>query len=159
MTQNIFKSTLWKRFRFLGKEVVVVGFWALLGALALLGFDLAGLLSGNFVGLTVDFPEVYQVWKDDSAIFVDGRTADTFKGGHIPGAINIPVGEVSQQLSVLPEDKNVRLIVYCGSANCPLSYHLLKQLQRYNYTNIQIFQRGIEGWLRFGYSLQTSSEP
>ena len=159
MTQNIDKSTLWKRFRFLGKEIGIVSFWVLLGALALFGFDAVGLLSGNFVGLVVDFPEVYQVWKDDSAVFVDGRTAAAFNRGHIPGAINIPTGEVSQQLILLPEDKNVRLIVYCGSANCPLSYHLLKQLQRYNYTNIQIFQRGIEGWLRFGYSLQTSSEP
>ena len=159
MTQNVIKSTLGKRFRFLGKEVGIVGFWVLLGTLALFGFDAAGLLSGNFVGLVVDFPEVYEVWKDDSAVFVDGRTAAAFKRGHIPGAINLPVGEVAKRLSVLPDEKDVRLIVYCGSISCPLSYNLLKQLQRYNYTNIQIFQRGVEEWRRFGYPLQTLSNP
>ena len=159
MTQNFFKSTLRDRIRFLGKEVGVVSFWVLLGTLALFGFNAAGLLSGNFVNLVVDFPEVYQVWTDDSAVFVDGRTADAYKRGHIPGALSLPVGEVDMRLSELPKNKDVQLIVYCGSANCPLSYHLLKQLQRYNYTNIQIFQRGIEGWLRFGYPLQISSKP
>ena len=158
MTQNYIHSTLVKRFRFLVKEIGIVSFWVLLGTIALFGFDAAGLLSGNFVDLVVDFPEVYQVWKDESAVFVDGRTAAAFKKGHIPGAINLPAGEVSRHLSALPDAKNEWLIVYCGSASCPLSYHLLKQLQRYHYTNIQIFQRGIEGWLRFGYSLQTSSE-
>ena len=159
MKQNFVNSALVKRFSFLVKEIGIVSFWVLLGTLALFGFDAAGLLSGNFVGLVVDFPEVYQVWKDESAVFVDGRTATVFKRGHIPGAINIPVEEVAKRLSALPNDKDVQLIVYCGSASCPLSYHLLKQLQRYNYTNIQIFQRGIEGWLRFGYPLQTSSKP
>ena len=54
MTQNVnvVKSTLGKRFRFLGKEVGIVG-----------------------------FPEVYEVWKDDSAVFVDGRTAAAFGKG------------------------------------------------------------------------------
>ena len=158
MTQNVFKPTLRNRVRFLGKEVGVVSFWVLLGTLALFGFNAAGLLSGNFVNLVVDFPEVYQVWTDDSAVFVDGRTAAAFKRGHIPGAINLPVGEVAKRLSALPKNKDVQLIVYCGSASCPLSYHLLKQLQRYNYTNIQIFQRGVEGWQEFGYPLQTTSK-
>lgn len=158
MTQNVIKSTLVKRFRFLGKEVGIVSFWVLLGTLALFGFDAAGLLSGNFVGLVVDFPEVYEVWKDGSSVFVDGRTAAAFKRGHIPGAINLPVGEVTKRLSVLPHDKNVRLTVYCGSISCPLSYQLLKQLKRHEYTNVQIFQRGVEGWQEFGYPLQTTSK-
>lgn len=39
MTQNVnvVKSTLGKRFRFLGKEVGIVGFWVLLGTLTLFG--------------------------------------------------------------------------------------------------------------------------
>ena len=159
MSQNTIRATLRKRFRFLAKETGIVGFWILLATLALVGFDAAGLLSGNFVSLVVDFPEVYEVWKDDKAVFVDGRTTDAFKEGHIPGAINIPVGEVSKQLSLLPQDKNVRLIVYCGSISCPLSYQLKKQIKRYDYTNVQIFQRGIEGWQRFSYPLQTTSKP
>lgn len=159
MAKHVMKVPFWKRVRFLGKEMGVVSFWVLLGTGALFGFDAAGLLSGKFVGLVVDFPEVYQVWKEGSAVFVDGRTEAAFKSGHIPGSINLPVGEGEKRISGLPDDKEVRLIVYCGSMRCPLSYQLFKQLQRYNYKTIQIFQRGIEGWQRFGYPLQTLSNP
>ncbi|HIE29760.1 TPA: rhodanese-like domain-containing protein [Candidatus Poribacteria bacterium] len=97
------------------KEVLIVGFWIIVGAMALWGFDRAGLLSserkgGSMAALQVDFPEVYQIWKRGEAIFVDARPVSAFQREHIPGAVN----RVEQGLSVLPEDRNARLITYCG---------------------------------------------
>lgn len=108
------------------KEVFIVSFWLVLGAVGLWGFDRAGFLSAesNSGAATqqVDFPEVYQLWKNGEAVFVDARPAFAFQQGHIPGAVNVPVNSVERGLSVLPVNRNARLITYCGSIECPNAY-------------------------------------
>ncbi len=47
------------------------------------------------------------------ATLVDVRTPGEFKGGHIDGARNIPVAEISGRLKEIPKDKPV--VVYCRS--------------------------------------------
>ena len=46
---------------------------------------------------------------------IDVRTAEEFRGGHIPGAINIAVHELNAKLGKLSKDKPV--VVYCRSGN------------------------------------------
>src|SRR5512133_1676480 len=46
-----------------------------------------------------------------SAVFVDVRDADSYKTAHIPGAINIPLGELENRISEL--DPNQWIILYC----------------------------------------------
>lgn len=61
---------------------------------------------------------------DYQATFVDGganhmlvdvRTPEEFAGGHIPGAVNIPVQELQQRLEEIPQDTAV--VLYCRSGN------------------------------------------
>jgi rhodanese-related sulfurtransferase len=48
-------------------------------------------------------------------ILVDVRAKVGFEEGHIPGAISLPVGEISSRArEVLPE-RSREIIVYCGS--------------------------------------------
>jgi len=131
MNLHAFRNRLTKLFRIVKKEVLVVSFWIFVGTLCLWGFDEAGMLSRNsqIKEVVVDFPEVYQVWKKDEAVFVDGRSNAAFKRGHIPGAMSVPVGKVKKRLALLPEDKNTRLIVYCSSAECPIFAILVKSIR------------------------------
>ncbi len=46
------------------------------------------------------------------AIFVDARSADSYKVEHIKGAVNIPVAELEKRYKELPENKTI--IVYCS---------------------------------------------
>lgn len=46
---------------------------------------------------------------------IDVRTPEEFNSGHIAGAINIPVQELSERLSEVPDDKEI--VVYCRSGN------------------------------------------
>lgn len=150
------KDQFARRAAIIKKEAFVVGFWILIGALCLWGFDEAGLLSrdSQVAEVVVDFPEVYQIWKKESAMFVDSRPASAFAHGHIPGAVSVPLGQVKERLAALPEDKDAGLIVYCSSAECPNGYQLLHRLQQHGYTHVRLFQGGIAEWLRFGYPLQ-----
>lgn len=65
------------------------------------------------------YPEIERVSIADAkaaldagtAIFVDVRIAGAYKVDHIPGALNIPLGEVETRLSEL--DPNQWIITYC----------------------------------------------
>ncbi|MDA0242459.1 MAG: rhodanese-like domain-containing protein [Chloroflexi bacterium] len=48
-------------------------------------------------------------------VLIDVRTPEEFASGHIAGAINIPVDEVSQRLAEFPTDQPV--VLYCRSGN------------------------------------------
>ncbi len=47
----------------------------------------------------------------ETAVIVDVRSAEAYQGGHIAGAINIPLGELETRLGEL--DKTQWIITYC----------------------------------------------
>jgi rhodanese-related sulfurtransferase len=46
---------------------------------------------------------------------IDVRTPEEFAGGHIPGAVNIPVQEIAGRLAEVAQDRPV--VLYCRSGN------------------------------------------
>ena len=50
---------------------------------------------------TIGEVELIDMLKDPEAIVVDSRTVDWFRGGSIPGAINLPYTETGDRLSQL----------------------------------------------------------
>jgi rhodanese-related sulfurtransferase len=56
--------------------------------------------------------ELRQLLKDNKAILVDVRTERAYRGGHIKGAILIPVGEMENRFNELPKDKFIA--TYCA---------------------------------------------
>jgi rhodanese-related sulfurtransferase/DNA-binding transcriptional ArsR family regulator len=60
------------------------------------------------------------------ALAVDVRPAEEFAAGHIPGAVSIPLGELSGRLAELPDD--VEVVAYCRGAYCVLSHDAVRLL-------------------------------
>jgi phage shock protein E len=52
---------------------------------------------------------------NDGAFLVDLRTAEEFSQGHIKGSINIPLGELGQNLKQFRNHKQI--VVFCFSGN------------------------------------------
>ncbi|PVD51922.1 sulfurtransferase [Terrimonas sp.] len=63
-------------------------------------------------GSTVD----YKLLLSQGAVIVDVRTVGEFRGGHIKGAINIPLDEVKSRTAELKK-KNKPVITCCRSGN------------------------------------------
>ena len=51
---------------------------------------------------------------------LDVRPSDEFGQGHLPGAVNIPLGELQDRLAELDPDREV--IAYCRGAYCVFAF-------------------------------------
>lgn len=82
--------------------------WLLIvGVVAFLGIS-TGMFGGRDTG------EAHQLVAD-GATLVDVRTPAEYAAGHIDGAINIPVDQLSKRLGEIPKDEAV--VVYCHSGS------------------------------------------
>ncbi len=82
-------------------------------------------------------------------LLVDVRTPEEFASGHIAGAVNIPVDELAQRLSEVPQDKPV--VLYCRSGN--RSGQAAQMLDQAGYTQIYDLG-GIVAWAEQGFPVE-----
>lgn len=54
---------------------------------------------------------------DASVQFIDIRKAEDFAKGHIPGAINLPMGTVGKEIAKIAKDKQVIVNCYSGQTS------------------------------------------
>ncbi|MFE4516183.1 ArsR/SmtB family transcription factor [Kitasatospora sp. NPDC056783] len=59
-------------------------------------------------------------------VVLDVRPAEEYLAGHIPGALSIPVDELTERLDELPPDTEV--VVYCRGEYCVLAYDAVRLL-------------------------------
>jgi rhodanese-related sulfurtransferase len=80
-------------------------------------------------------------------VIIDVRTVSEYESGHIEGAINIPVEELSQRLSELnPSDE---LLVYCRTGN--RSTTAVRILKTDGFEKIYHMDGGITAWRNEGF--------
>ncbi len=73
-------------------------------------------LAGHTV-ISFDTAEMILAHLPENAHLIDVRTVEEYEGGHVGGALNIPVDEIEEAiLTAVPEKSDV-VIVYCRSGN------------------------------------------
>jgi 3-mercaptopyruvate sulfurtransferase SseA len=76
--------------------------------------------SGPVAATSATDPAVERVTQDeikkliaaDKALVVDVRSAEAYKGGHIPGAISVPLADIEKHLAELKATKKA-IVTYC----------------------------------------------
>ena len=90
----------------------------------------------------VSMEEAVKAWRNREAVFVDVRTVDEYKQGHVPGAILIPLAEIESRRGEIPTDKKVYLI--CRSGNRSAQANLI--LQKRGIVNTFSVNGGMLDW-------------
>lgn len=67
----------------------------------------------RLVGARIDGAQARRL-VDSGALLLDVRTTGEFAGGHLPGAVNVPVDELPQGMHHLSPPDRV-IVVYCRS--------------------------------------------
>ncbi len=79
-------------------------------------------------------PEVLRKHVQEGALVIDVRSSEEFRSGHVSGAINIPLNELSEKLPQQVMEKDKVLLLHCQSGMRSLNG--LRQLQRLGYKNV-----------------------
>jgi rhodanese-related sulfurtransferase/DNA-binding HxlR family transcriptional regulator len=84
-------------------------------------------------------------------VVIDVRPGEEFAAGHIDGARSIPIDELEQRLSELPEDREV--IAYCRGPFCAYAHEAVRTLRRAG----RGARRLDDGWPEWKLERQTST--
>ena len=84
----------------------------------------------------------------NKTIIVDVREDDEWNQGHIPGAIHIPLGQLSTRLSELEPYKNSPIITQCRSGKRSAQAQLA--LTSAGFSSVYSMDGGIQAWSKEG---------
>ena len=95
--------------------------------------------------------ELYDAMQVDGAVVVDVRNPEDYEAGHIPGAINIPIREVAENLNLIPTDSPVWIVCQTGwrTGMAVSSLHMM------GYDNVQGWANEFPAWEEAGYDVET----
>jgi len=89
--------------------------------------------------------------RDGLVTILDVRPEDEFALGHLPGALNIPLGKLEQRLSELPAGREV--IAYCRGPYCVLSFEAVAALRARGY-RVRRLEDGYPEWKAAGLPIE-----
>ena len=99
--------------------------------------------AGEFPDISIT--ELQSAIKEKKVTVLDVNGSDSFKAGHIPGAIDFQSAK-AEIASKLPSDKSALVVAYCGGPTCNAYQAAAKVAKELGYTNVKHLSAGISGW-------------
>lgn len=96
--------------------------------------------------------ELRQRMKEGTVTVLDVRPAEEFALGHIPGALNVPVGDLKRRLADLPRSKEV--IAYCRGPYCVFAFEAVATLRAAGHKARRL-EDGMPHWRAVGLPTET----
>lgn len=88
-----------------------------------------------------------------SGVWLDPRTAQEYRDGHIPGAIHMPLERVRDEHRQL-RDYDV-IVVYGNDFNSPRAAAVSKTLIELGHRDVRTLRGGLKAWKESGQQVQT----
>jgi ArsR family transcriptional regulator len=95
--------------------------------------------------------ELARRMKQGLVTVLDVRPEDEFALGHLPGARNVPLGQLKRQLAKV--DRSVEIVAYCRGPYCVLSFEAVAQLRRLGFKARRL-QDGLPEWKAAGLPVE-----
>lgn len=115
----------------------------------------ATAFAGEFADITV--PELKKAIAEKSVTIIDVNGSDSYKKGHIPGAIDFATSKTTLEKS-LPADKGALVVAYCGGPKCGAYQAAAKKAKELGYTNVKHLSAGISGWKEVGEKTEMAAK-
>lgn len=95
--------------------------------------------------------ELLHRMRDGLVTVIDTRPAKEFAAGHLPGALNLPLGELKRRLRELPREQEI--VAYCRGQYCVLSYEAVAELRRRGFKAFRL-EEGYPEWKAAGLPVE-----
>lgn len=102
----------------------------------------------------VDTAELLRRLETGDTVILDVRPDPEYAGGHLPGAIHIPLEQLSDRLVELPHDKEI--VAYCRGRYCVLAHDAVRLLNANGLTARRAAD-GVLEWRVAGIRVQTGA--
>lgn len=112
-------------------------------ALAMTGF----VRAGEYPDISV--ADLKKAIADKKVALIDANGTDSWKEGHIPGALDLEAQEAKLG-ELLPKDKATLVVAYCGGPACSAYVSAAKAAEKLGYKNVKHLSAGISGWKAAG---------
>lgn len=113
----------------------------------------AAVYAGPFADISIK--DVKAAADAKSAVIIDVNGSDSYKEGHVPGALNW--AEIKDNPAAkLPKEKNALVIAYCGNPKCGAYAAAANAAKKLGYTNVKHMSAGIAGWREAKMPTETS---
>ncbi|MDR8389840.1 metalloregulator ArsR/SmtB family transcription factor [Aliifodinibius sp. S!AR15-10] len=93
---------------------------------------------------TLSSDQLAEKMKQEDITIVDVRPQQEFDEGHIAGALNIPVGDLSEKMDELPKDQEV--VAYCRGPFCVFADDAVELLRNKGF-NAKRLDEGYPEWM------------
>ena len=94
---------------------------------------------------------------DRNALFIDGRTEEEFKAGHIKNAINLPYAAFvnkpeKERIEIMSKyNKDGIIVCYCDGGSCDISIDLAYAIAKLGFNSVNIYLGGFKEWKDSSY--------
>ncbi len=126
----------------------------LLVAFSILSLVAINALAGS--SSDISLADLKKVVADKSVTLLDANGAESYKAGHIPGAVDYFSSSETVLASSLPADKGALIVAYCYSPACPAYKQAVSAAEKLGYTNVKHFPGGISGWKEAGEPVEAA---
>lgn len=93
----------------------------------------------------------------DDFVLLDVRGPDQYAQGHVPGALHLPYGKITERkMSEWPDD--TLFVVYCAGPHCNGANKAAVRLARIG-LSVKEMIGGVTGWIDEGFKLAVGTEP
>lgn len=100
-------------------------------------------LTREINAVEIDYGTLQDMIKSDSStILLDVRSPQEFKEGHLLGALNLPLSELKNKVSLLLPNHGQTIIVYCKMGG--RSKKATSILNKMGYTNVYQLKGGLD---------------
>jgi rhodanese-related sulfurtransferase len=95
---------------------------------------------------------------DGGPVLVEALGAAFYADAHLPGAINIPPGQVERLAPRLIPDRGVPIVVYCSGSRSSADA-VARRLEAVGYSDVAVYPGGKEDWVEHGLPVERPATP
>ncbi|MDH3884466.1 MAG: metalloregulator ArsR/SmtB family transcription factor [Desulfobacterales bacterium] len=98
----------------------------------------------------VDREALLKLVREGAVTVLDVRPVEEYNAGHIPGALSIPLKELTLHLTELPHDQEI--VAYCRGPYCVLSIQAVEMLRAKGFHAVRL-EEGIQDLRAMGFQI------
>ncbi len=103
----------------------------------------------------VDRDALLKLVQEGAVTVLDVRPVEEYNAGHIPGALSIPLKDLTLHLSDLPHDQEI--VAYCRGPYCVLSIQAVEMLRAKGFQAVRL-EEGIQDLRAMGFQIVEGEE-